>query len=71
MKIKLKTKKHLREEFTGEELLAFVDDIEKLSRAQRSQFRTAAFIMMQLKRCTREEIKSLIGYTLKLDIEDT
>ena len=67
MKIKKLTKDQVKEKFTGEELLSFVDDIEKLTRGQRKNLITMAFLMMQLKRCTRDELKDIIGYTMKLN----
>jgi len=67
MKIKKLTKDQVKEKLTGEELLSFVDDIDKLTRGQRKNLITMAFLMMQLKRCTRDELKDIIGYTMKLN----
>jgi len=57
------------ESTTGEEIHSFIGDIELLSKHQRAQLRYQAYIIMQLKRCTRDELKGIIGYTLELDKE--
>lgn len=50
----------------GEECQSFLEDIEKLNLNRLKQLKNIAYVVMQLKRFSREEIKTLLGYTMKL-----
>jgi len=70
MKFKRYSKEQIKEKLSGEEMSCFIDDITSLSKGKRKQLRSMAYMIMQLKRLNRDEIKAVIGYTRHLDVND-
>lgn len=66
MVIKHRSADYMAEKHCGEEMQAFLGDLQCLSPSQLKLATTMTYMMMQLKRFTRDELKDLLGHELWL-----
>jgi len=66
MLIKSATKEEVKAKLKGEEARNFIEDIEQLTPKNLKTFISVAFMVMQLKRYSRDELKTIIGYAKTL-----
>ena len=59
----IKSQAYPTEKRVGDEINLYLEDLEKYSDRELATARKFAFMFMQMKRFTREELKLLVGHT--------